>query len=437
MVGKRPIAANRRPSKPSVARPPIAISQHEARLLSLQAQALDLVPSPTEPSDKTAVLAMIRRLGAVQLDSISVVARSHETVLWSRLGPFDRGSIADLYSPDNQIAEYWAHAAAIVPIELMPYFRRRMMHYRDPASDQYQAWQPDEAVNAAVLSTIQESGPLPSRAFERPEGPRPSPWTWWGGKPAKKALDFLWTAGHLTIIGRERFQRVYELMDRRFPDFHRGPLPSVEEEQLAFVGRALAAMGVGTAHWISDYFRTGGQAHVALRQVPVVAASLVDRGDAIPIAIGSIAEPAWMHRAMLPVLDEIRSGNLTATRTVVLSPFDSLVWNRRRGSALFDFDYRLECYTPAPKRIFGYYSLPILHRGAMVGRLDPSFDRKRGILTIKSLHLEPHVEATPLLAHELSASLRNYAGFLGGIELTFGQNVPATLVTRFRGEGIT
>jgi uncharacterized protein YcaQ len=407
------------------------ITVEEARLLSLAAQRLDLVPRPTSPPDKTAILEMIRTLGSVQLDSISVVARSHETVLWSRLGAFDVTLVAELYHPDRGVAEYLAHAAAIVPVELMPYFRRRMARYKDPSSDLFASWQPDPDVNQTVVATIRERGPLPSRAFERPEGPRPAAWSWWGGKPAKKALDYLWTCGDLSVLKREAgFQRVYELTERLHPEFHRGELPSEEEQRRFFVGRALSAMGVTTARWAADYFRTGGRTHVALKDAGAELVALEAEGLAVPVSLPISAERAWMDPVLLPLLAEIRAGGVEATRTTLLSPFDSLIWYRQRTLTLFDFDYRLESYTPAPKRRYGYYTLPILHRGRLVGRLDPSYDRKRRRLTVKAMHLEPGIEATGELAEGMAASLREYCAFLGGTEV----EVVRTSPDGFRGQ---
>jgi len=410
---------------------PIAIE--EARLLSLAAQRLDVVPPPVSAPDKTTILEMIRTLGTVQLDSISVVARSHETVLWSRLGHFETRLVGDLYHPDLLVTEYWAHAAAIVPVEMLPLFRRRMARYKDPSSDLYTRWEPDVAANELVLATIRERGPLPSRAFERPEGPRPAAWAWWGGKPAKKALDYLWTCGDLAVVKREGgFQRVYDLMERQFPDLADQELPAIEDERRTFVTRALSAMGIGTARWVADYFRTGGQAHVAARDVVAELRALEREGLAVPVTLPNGAGRAWIDPAMLPLLSDIRAGRTAASRTTLLSPFDNLVWFRERTLTLFDFEYRLESYTPAPKRRYGYYTLPILHRGRIIGRLDPSYDRKRRVLTVKALHLEPGVAVTRELTEELCTALRDYCLFLGGGEVIVVAGEPDYLREQMR-----
>jgi uncharacterized protein len=411
---------------------PEPITIDEARLISLAAQRLDLVPLSKSPPGKSDVVKMIRTLGTVQLDSISVVARSHETVLWSRLGHFDTALVGDLYHPDRLVTEYWAHAAAIIPVEMLPFFRRRMADYKDPSSKLYARWQPDVEVNEQVLATIRERGPLPSRAFERPDGPRPAAWSWWGGKPAKKALDYLWTCGDLAVVKREGFQRVYDLMERQFPGLEGQPLPSIEEQRRMFVTRALSALGIGTAGWVADYFRTGGQAHVSNRDTVAELQTLAKEGLAVPVALANGRERAWIDPAYLPLLSRIRRGKVAAERTTLLSPFDSLIWYRQRTLTLFDYDYRLESYTPAPKRQYGYYTLSILHRGRIVGRLDPSYDRRRRVLTVKAIHLEPGVVVTQELAEELGASLRDYCEFLGGSEVAVGSSEPNELGEKLR-----
>jgi uncharacterized protein YcaQ len=381
---------------------PEPITYEEARLLSLAAQRLDVVEHPASPPDKTAIVEMVRALGCVQLDSISVVSRSHETVLWSRLGHYDVNLWNELYFPDGLVNEYWAHAAAIIPVEMLHHFRRRMATYKDPTSDLHAAWQPEPEVNRIVLEAIRERGPLPSRAFERPDGLRAAAWSWWGGKPANKALDFLWTCGDLTIHRRDGFQRVYELTERRFPEFHRRPLPAEDEQQRFFVSRALSAMGVATPRMERD-------------------------DSAIRVALPGTMEPAWIDPALLPLLAAIRAGSVAAARTTLLSPFDSLVWHRERALTLFGFDYRLESYTPAPKRRYGYYTLPILHQGRLVGRLDPSYDRKRRLLTIKSVHLEPDVAVSEDLVAELASTLIAFCVFLGGAAVHIVESVPPGL----------
>lgn len=261
-------------------------------------------------------------------------------------------------------------------------------------------------------------GPLASRDFDRPEGPRPDPWTWYGGKPAKQALDTLWTAGELVVQQRTGFQRIYDLTDRHFPGLRDLPLPPIEEERRFFVATALRAMGIAQRRWLTDYFRRY-QPHVPAKETLPEIERLVENGEAIPIQVGDLDEPFWLHPSALPALQAFRRGEVRAKRTTLLSPFDSLVWNRHRALTLFNFEYTIECYTPAPKRQFGYYSMPILHKGALVGRLDPVYKRREQRLIVNSIHLEAGVRPSQSLAKSVAGALRSYVDFLGGGEIGF------------------
>jgi uncharacterized protein YcaQ len=399
----------------------------EARMLAVIAQRLDRRPAlPRSPAlVKQRLLDMVRHLGCVQIDTISVISRSHETVLWSRLGAYDPALFDQLYFPDGALFEYWAHAAAFVPIETLPYYVRAMAKYRakyeSPGS-----WAEREAATLdRVLSAIRERGPMGSRHFERPDGPPAEPWSWYGGKPDRQALDHLWSRGDLMVQRRQGFQRVYDLTERIAPDITSGALPTEAEDRRHFVATALRAMGVAAPAWIADYFRFGGLRHLTLAQVPGEMANLVTDGLAVPVAIEGVPGPAWLDPALLPRLAELRAGKGRPTLTTLLSPFDNLIWYRPRTEALFGFEYRIECYTPAPKRKYGYYTLPILHRGRLVGRLDPSYDRRRRSLTIKAIHLEPGVAPTTGLVNAVASALRDLGDFLGGGEVAVVRSEPA------------
>jgi uncharacterized protein YcaQ len=418
------------PARPSRLPDPLTITRDEARLLAVAAQGLDRRPRGKVTKDR--ILATIRRLGSVQLDTISVVARSHETVLWSRLGPYDPALVAELHHPDGALFEYWAHAAAILPIESFPLFRRNMARYTG-ADSPYRAWMEEHAETVEhVLATIRAHGPVMTRDFDRPDGPRPDPWTWYGGKPAKQALDLLWTSGRLMILRREGFERVYDLTERVLPGAHEAPLPSPEEQRRAFVTQSLRALGVATPRATADYFRTGGRWHVPPKEAAAELAALAAEGQAVPLALDGLGEPAWLDAGLLPHLEELRAGRAKPTLTTLLSPFDNLTWHRRRAAALFGFDYRLECYVPAAKRRYGYYSLSILHRGKLVGRLDPVYRRKERRLTVKAVHLEPGVRPTAPLAAAVAASLRDYLTFLGGDEIEVLESDPPAFAKLLR-----
>lgn len=393
----------------------IELPSDAARVLAVAAQRLDRRPPRRHPRTKDLLLATIRHLGCIQLDTISVVSRSHETVLWSRLGTYDPRLLAELHYPDGALMEYLAHAAALVPIEAFPYFRRTMARYRHAVDGGAESWASQNAATLErVLATVYERGPVAARHFPRPEGPRPEPWSWWGGKPDRRALDTLWTWGDLMVLRRDGFERVYEPTERVLPDVHQEPLPSEAEQRRYFVERALEALGVATPRWVADYFRTGGRPHVRSSEARAELAALDAEGLACRASVPGMVEPVWIAASLLPRLAELRAGRGHPTLTTLLSPFDNLIWHRGRTQTLFGFDYRLESYTPGPKRRYGYYTLPVLHRGRLVGRVDPSYDRKTRLLTIKAAHLEPGIRPRPPLVIALAAALTDFATFLGG-----------------------
>ena len=390
----------------------IALTRDEARSLAVIANGLDRRPFRRRPT-KDDILATIERLGSVQLDTISVVSRSHETVLWSRLGPYDLKLISTLYDPDHAITETLAHAAAIVPTSLMPLFRTAIERRREEYP-----WgrQPENReVMDAVLSRVMADGPIGSRDFEPPQDARKAEaWEWHGTKPERQALDYLWLYGELMLRRRDRgFSRVYDLPHRIMPDLWSGEPISDDERDRTFIRLAVRALGITTARWASDYFRTGS-AYVPLLSATRILKELEASGACVCVSVPGVEKTIWLSSELLPRLEEFRAGRLRPTLTTLLSPFDNLIWNRDRTEHLWNFFYRLECYTPEPKRTYGYYTLPILHRGKLVGRLDPSYDRRTKILTVKSLHLEPGVRTSRSLVLSIAAAIQDLTGFLGG-----------------------
>lgn len=390
--------------------PPLdRILRREAQALATIAQGL-AAPPPRRRVRKSDLVEVVHRLGCVQLDTISVISRSHETVAFSRLGPYDPGMWEELYEPHHEITEYWAHAAAIIPLDHLHLYRPEMERFREVLRTKYAHQQP---VRDAVIARIRVEGPMASRHFDSPDGPPGQAWDWYGRKPEREALADLWSEGSLVMRRREKFQRVFDVMENLVPDLWEREV--CEEERLRLLARnATRALGVTTLPWLIDYFRTGGRSHLPRPVASGVVTELVERGELVPVTIEGIDEPAWIDAVMTPVLEQLRQRRGWPTRTTLLSPFDNLVWNRRRDEQLWDFYYRLECYTPAPKRVYGYYSLPILHRGRLVGRLDPSFDRKRRILTIKTFHWEPRVRPGEAMVRAVAKAIGELAVFLGG-----------------------
>ena len=396
------------------------LSGQEARALAVIASRLDRRPRPTgDPAvQKARLLETIRALGCVQLDTISVVSRSHETVLWSRLGPYDPALLGSLHYPDGLLTEYWAHAAAIIPVESFPHFRDPMDAYREKY-EQLGSWaERNSEIIEAVFARIQNDGPLASRHFERPAGPRPEAWAWWGGKPARQALDHLWSRGDIMVSRRESgFQRVYDLTERVIPEPLLNGRPTPDEQRRFYTGGALRALGVATSRWVADYFRNWARPYSSAKASAQGLVEMEQDGLAIAVTVEGLAEPTWIDTALLSRLADLRAGRGHPVLTTFLSPFDNLIWHRGRMEDLWGFHYRIEVYTPAPKRVYGYYSLPILHRGRLVGRLDPSLDRKNRLLTVRRLFLEPGERPTESLAAAIAGALWDFATFLGAEEV--------------------
>jgi uncharacterized protein YcaQ len=390
----------------------ITLTKRDAQWLAVIAAGLDRRPFRRRVTAED-ILATIRRLGSVQLDTISVISRAHETAIWSRLGPYDLELWQQLYAGEQRITEYWAHAAAIIPREDLPLFRSAMERRRD---DSWLRDPGNAALAERVLARIGAEGPLGSRHFETPDGKAAAgPWEWYGAKPEREALAHLWSAGNAVLSLRDRgFGRWWDLAERAIPELWSGdPIPDDERDR-RFLGRALRALGVTTARWAAHYYRTGARTYVPVARAPRVLDELVEAGLAIRVTVDGLNGPVWMDAAMVDRLDDLRWGVGRPRLTTLLSPFDNLVWFRDRMERLWDFEYRLECYVPEPKRLFGYYNMPILHRGQFAGMIDPSYDRKARHLTVKALHLAPGVRATNALAVAVAGALDDLVRFLGG-----------------------
>ena len=377
----------------------IRLSIREARELMLAAQGLTTAPRRRATPDD--VIAVIRRMGALQIDSISVVARSPYLVLWSRLGSYYPSLLDDLLAT-GQIFEYWSHAACFLPIEDAPLYFERMTARESRHKD----WMTEKAdLLDAIRERIREDGALRSADWERTDGRRSS--GWWDWKPEKVALEILFSSGHLTVTRRENFQRVYDLTERVYPHWAGEPRMSEEENLRAFIGKTVKALGVATAQWIPGYF--------GLRSVGVAAQAkaLSEEGVLIPATIGDWSTPAFVHRDLVPIAQLVTAGKLRSTVTTLLSPFDPMVWDRKRAEKLFDFNYRIETYTPSEKRRFGYFTLPILRRGVFVGRLDPKAHRKEGVLEVRAVHVEDGVRVTAAMRADVEAALTRFATWQG------------------------
>jgi uncharacterized protein YcaQ len=386
----------------------------DAQRIAVASQALDRRPATAAKAD---VLATIRRLGCLQIDTIHVVARSPYFVLWSRLGEYDPAWLDELLYPDRQVFEYWAHAASIVPIEYWPLFRSRMLEHARGERSSWLQWRAENVeVVEHVLREIAERGPLGAADFEAPAGHKSG--GWWDWKPAEVALDYLWTSGDLMIERRMNFHRRYDLRERLMPGWDDAQMPGEDERRRRLAEIALRAMGVATSRQLADYFR---QKQVGLAQV---LEALVDEGLAERVQVADWAMSAYVHRDSW---QQFTSGLVAPEHTTLLTPFDSLIWHRDRTKALWGFEYILECYVPEPKRRYGYFVLTILRRGDLVGRLDAKAERKAGVFRVKAIYLEPRVSIDDELVADLAQMLLSCAEWHRTPEVVIDRSEPAEL----------
>ncbi|MFF0219350.1 winged helix-turn-helix domain-containing protein [Streptomyces vinaceus] len=358
----------------------VSLSADEARRIALRAQGF-----LGAPDRRAGVRGVLRHLGAVQLDTISVLARSHELIPYARLGAVGRTAVEEAYWSDRHAFEYWSHAACVLPIEEWPHFafRRRIKRAQ---GYRWHEMKDKEASCRLVLDRLRAEGPLTSTELGGAKNGGP----WWDWSETKIAVEWLLDAGDVVVTERRGWKRVYDLPERAVPDaLLHDDLDDREclRRLVALAGRSL---GVGTRADIADYHRLKGE------QVDSV---IADSG-LVPVEVEGWAKAAWADPAALATVPRGRH------RTTLLSPFDSLVWDRPRTERIFAFAHRLEAYVPKPKRIHGYFAMPLLAGGRLQGRVDPA--REGSTLVARQLSL-----TTPGAARPMAEALREAARWVG------------------------
>jgi uncharacterized protein YcaQ len=354
------------------------------------------------------VLGVLRSLGAIQLDTIAVLARSHELVPYSRLGPVGRPAVEEaLWGQPPRAFEYWSHAACLLPIEAWPWFafRRRYFAGRvrrgpDPADALMRT--DARAVHADALARLRADGPLTARELggARRGGP------WWDWSPLKRALEQLLATGEVVCVARRGWQRVYDLPERALPDGLVGRDPGDAACLAHVVAGAGAALGVATAADLAEHHR--------LRRDQV--AAVLPATGLVPVRVRGWQTEAWADPA---ALDALCAGLRGRHRTTLLSPFDSLIWNRSRTERLFAFVHRLEAYLPRERRQHGYFVMPLLAGGRLAGRVDPA----RSGRTLVARQVSVLRSAVP----DMARALREAAAWVGCDEVALGPVEPADL----------
>jgi uncharacterized protein YcaQ len=378
------------------------LTKAQVRRAHIAAQGLDRA-RPKRP-DYGDVKRAIRRLGALQIDSVNVVDRAHNVTLFSRLGPYDTDLVWRALR-ERDVFEYWAHMASFSPIEDWPLMRHRMI------LQEAQPWRAirrilDEAPGyiEAVHEEVGERGPVKASELEDP-GERKGPW--WGWADGKHVLEWLFMIGRLAVAERRNFTRYYDVAERVIPARLRtATVPSEEEGIEELLRRAARHMVVGTAAGLADYFR------VPITPARAAVARLADAGDLIPVEVDGWSRPAYMDPdGTIPRAVEARA---------LLNPFDPIVWFRDRTELLYDFHYRIEIYTPKPKRKYGYYVFPFLLGDELVGRVDLKADRGRGVLMAPGAFHEEGQDPVRV-AGEMAVELAEMARWLGLEDVEVGR----------------
>jgi len=422
---------------------PAEISLDEARALALRAHGLTPGVLPLRPSAApragsarrvAAVDATLRHLGAVQLDTISVLARSHELVAYARAGAVGRDAVETAYwgggrgnahPAEATSFEYWSHAACILPVEEWPWFAYRRRSFRRRGIRWHEV--PTHALGD-VRARLAAEGPLTTGELG---GARHSA-EWFDWSETKIAVEWLLDVGEVVCVRRVGWRRVYDLAERAIPEQHRAPSPDwVDHDGVPgpddaacvreLMTRSARVMGVGTRADLVDVHRLGPR-HVAPSLVDSALEHLLATGEVVPVSVPGWRQPAY---AWAEALDALAAGDAGGrSRTTLLSPFDPVVWERGRTARLWDFDFQLEAYVPAAKRVHGYFTMPVLHGGRLVARVDPK--REGSVLHARRVGFEtgPRGGVPSAAVSGTAAALREAASWVGCAEVRLGAVAP-------------
>ena len=386
-------------------RPAVELSADEARRIALRAQGL-----LGAPDRRAGVPGVLRRLGAVQLDTISVLARSHELLAYARLGAVGRRAVEEAYWSGESAFEYWSHAACVLPLEDWPLFAFRRRHLRARAA---RSPQPPAAAREEVLARLRAEGPLTATELGGAKNGGP----WWDWSDTKRAAEQALACGEVVVTRRRGWKRVYDLAERAIPAEFRHDEWDDASCLRRLVAQAGAALGVATEADLADYHRlTAAQVASVVADtglVPVTVAGWAGQGR------GAARQRAWADPAALATPPRGRH------RTTLLSPFDSLVWYRPRAQRMFGFTHRLEAYLPAARRTWGYFAMPLLSGGRLLGRVDPA--RAGHTLVARHASFEGAEAAARKAVRPMAEALAEAARWVGCSAIRVERTTPPAL----------
>jgi uncharacterized protein YcaQ len=391
----------------------LEFSLAEARQLALGAQGFG---APRKGGSLATLRKLSGRLNAFQIDSVNVLVRAHYMPAFSRLGPYPMKALDTLAYDKRELFEYWGHAACFLPMANYPLFRFRMDGRREADYWGRRTADAKKFMNA-VYKFVADNGPVGAGSItlgKKKTG------NWWGWSDAKVAVEALFRSGRLAVAGRRNFERLYDLTERVIPaSALDAPVPDPAEAKKQLLVIAAKAHGIGTARDIAGYFhidnwwdRAGIEGKRAGAELPKLVKELEEDGRLLRVSVEGWDKPAYVvPRTKVPSGISVRA---------LLSPFDPLMWERKPTQRLFGFDYKIEIYVPAPKRLYGYYCLPFLVGDTFAGRIDLKADRKGSALLVPGAFSEPGTDPK-LVASELADELTLMASWLELDRITVGE----------------
>lgn len=376
------------------------INREAVRKVMLAAQGLH--SPPVTSLGKADIMSAIRRMGYLQIDTIQAVRRSQYLVLWSRLGDYKPVWLDELHQ-ERQLFEYYAHSLCYLPMEDYPIFRGMILH-DDRTGNGWHEWaDAHPEVLDHVRSVIKEKGAVCSSDFNTATVS-----TGWGDvKQEKLALSRLFSAGELMVSHRVKFRRYYNFQARVLPEWKDSEALDLKAARKELILQAVKALGVAREDWIASYY------YLPKTGLTELLMGLVSAGRLHQVRVKEWDVPAYVHPQQMSTVESAARELVQPTHTTFLSPFDPLISDRDRALALFNFDYKMESYTPAKDRKYGYFCLPILHNGRLIGRLDPKAHRKEAQMQIKNIYLEPCVEINDELTVALKETLKKFTAWHG------------------------
>ncbi len=412
---------------------PRPITPTLARRLALVRQHL---AGPRPAPDKDGLMQVARSLRYLQIDPIRAVERTQYLVLFSRLGVYDPALLNSLTYEDQQLFEYWAHAAALVLTEDYPIHHANMQNFPRGSnrwSQRVRTWLGENLTfQEYLLETIRAQGPLQANQLEDRAETQWHSGGWTSAQNVRTMLSFLWEGGKVMVSQRDGLRRYWDIPERCLPDWTPRETLTDEERVRRAAQLSLRSLGAATAAHIGNNFTSG--------RYPGLEQALDDlerEGQIVRVQVveedGNPWDKPWfVHAADIPLLDQLAAG-AWQPRTTLLSPFDNLIRDRTRTELLFDYHFRMEIYVPKVKRQYGYYVLSILHGDEIIGRIDPKMYRRDEKLQINAVYAEPNTTANDETGRAVAGAIEELAEFLGAREIVYGEKMPEGWVRALRG----